>query len=264
MNIIKRILNKILREWLKFLQNVFFDRTMIVEGFILDNSHYRIKNRKLYPVREEQEMFIFLDMIDKSDVFWDIGANIGYFSLYVAKKRKAKVVAFDPDTLTCSILNKNIYLNNLSDYIIALPVALNDINSINYLYMRDFLPANAYNTFSSNKNHRGKEFKQEFKQGSIGFTGEFLVNTNSEISHPSAVKIDVDGNELKVLKGLGELLKGVRILAIELAYDHPDYEECISILSKNNFIEIGDSRLFNEKRDQNSMRNFYFHNKSFC
>jgi len=54
----------------------------------------------------------FSKILNKPKTIFDVGANIGYFSLYMAKKfRGAKFYAFEPIFQTCEYLNKNIKLN---------------------------------------------------------------------------------------------------------------------------------------------------------
>ena len=53
----------------------------------------------------------------EGDVFWDIGANVGAYSLIAARVTKATVLAFEPSAQTFSLLVKNVELNN--GYIIA-------------------------------------------------------------------------------------------------------------------------------------------------
>ena len=48
------------------------------------------------------------------NIFWDIGANIGLYSIYGAiKNDKIKVIAFEPSTLNLSLLSRNISINNV-------------------------------------------------------------------------------------------------------------------------------------------------------
>ena len=61
--------------------------------------------------------------INEEDVVYDIGANIGIFSLYIAKFKGANVYAFEPESQNYSILNRNIYHNDLQDKIEAYNIA---------------------------------------------------------------------------------------------------------------------------------------------
>ena len=68
----------------------------------------------------------------KGDVLFDIGANIGTYSLYAASKG-VKVFAFEPESGSYAILNNNIKINSYSNYIKALNIALNDRNIVSEL-----------------------------------------------------------------------------------------------------------------------------------
>ena len=78
------------------------------------------------------------DYIRQDDVFYDIGANIGIYSLYAAKFNKAKVYSFEPESSNYYFLNKNIYHNNLFSRIKAYNIALNDTVLLSELNLSDF------------------------------------------------------------------------------------------------------------------------------
>lgn len=192
---------------------------------------------------------------------WDVGANIGYFSIYAAKKG-LRVLAFEPDQMSANIINKNIYLNNLSNKLLSIPVALNDETKISSFYMRQFLPANAYNTFDRANNQWGVKYKPEFTQGAVGMRGDDIVfdDSLSHFKNPDFIKIDVDGNEYKVLKGMEKILSNTKYICIELGYKHPEYELVQKLLTRLGFIEINDDKYFDKKRHGHGMRNHYYKN----
>ena len=73
---------------------------------------------------KEPETLEWINTFDENSVFFDIGANVGLYSCYAAKKKKCKVFAFEPSVFNLEILTKNIYINYLSDRItvISTPV----------------------------------------------------------------------------------------------------------------------------------------------
>ena len=74
------------------------------------------------------EMISFIeDYVKDKEIYYDIGANIGVFSMYSAIKKNAKVFAFEPESSNYFMLNKNISLNKLSGKVIAFNIAINDI-----------------------------------------------------------------------------------------------------------------------------------------
>ena len=61
---------------------------------------------------KEPETIEWMDRLFKSDeVMWDIGANIGLYSLYAARAKGLKVFAFEPESTNFARLNNNINLN---------------------------------------------------------------------------------------------------------------------------------------------------------
>ena len=62
-------------------------------------------------------------MTEKS-IFWDIGANVGLYSIYAAKLKNCEVYAFEPSVFNLEVLSKNIFLNKLTDNITTISLPL--------------------------------------------------------------------------------------------------------------------------------------------
>lgn len=68
----------------------------------------------------EPETIRWVDSFDEDSVFWDIGANIGIYSLYASKvKKNIKCFSFEPFSANYFLLNKNIEINRLDKKITA-------------------------------------------------------------------------------------------------------------------------------------------------
>jgi len=65
------------------------------------------------------------DYIDADSILYDVGANIGAYSLYAARKG-ARVIAFEPGADNYGLLNKNIALNHMDDRISAFNAEIHD------------------------------------------------------------------------------------------------------------------------------------------
>ena len=77
--------------------------------------------------------------IGDEDVVMDIGANIGAYSMLIAKLKKQSIVySIEPESSNFYALNRNIVLNKLTDKIIPLCLALGNKNSINSLNLSKF------------------------------------------------------------------------------------------------------------------------------
>ena len=108
---------------------------MLLEQPIFKIIHNKIKvyfanpnrlcvNRARYFSEKEPETLEWIDKIEVGAVLWDIGANIGLYSVYAAKTRSCLVFAFEPSVFNLEFLARNIYMNNLSNNIVIVPLAL--------------------------------------------------------------------------------------------------------------------------------------------
>ncbi len=75
----------------------------------------------------EADTIGWIDSMPEDGVLWDIGGNIGFFTLYAAFKLRGggiRVVAFEPTAANYQALNHNIEENGMMDHIVAYCVAL--------------------------------------------------------------------------------------------------------------------------------------------
>jgi tRNA1(Val) A37 N6-methylase TrmN6 len=79
---------------------------------------------------KEPETIEWIDSFEKETVFWDIGANVGVYSLYAALHPSVKVLSFETAASNFYILNKNIEINNLANQIFSLCIAFNKKSSL--------------------------------------------------------------------------------------------------------------------------------------
>ena len=71
------------------------------------------------------------------DIFLDIGANVGIYSIPAAKMC-SQVFCVELDPANIYILHSNIYLNNVTDKTVILPFAAGDKKKLEKIYYRDF------------------------------------------------------------------------------------------------------------------------------
>ena len=134
----------------------------------------------------------------KKIIFWDIGANIGLYSIYASLKHKNKIktVSFEPSNNNLRILSRNISLNKLQKkiYINSLPLGKKNTN---YQQFTDdsFIEGSAFNQLH-NKPKKTNNNSYTLLSSSIDKISEISNNLL-----PNYIKIDVDGNELDILLG---------------------------------------------------------------
>src|SRR5262245_9977901 len=83
-----------------------------------------LQERAAAVLLKEPDTIRWIDSLPKDAVLWDIGANIGVFSLYAAARSQCSVLAFEPAAANFHVLARNIELNGLADRIRAYCVAL--------------------------------------------------------------------------------------------------------------------------------------------
>jgi hypothetical protein len=64
---------------------------------------------------KEPETLEWIDEIPSGAILWDIGANVGIYSVYAAKARGCKVIAFEPSVFNLELLARNIFINELKN-----------------------------------------------------------------------------------------------------------------------------------------------------
>jgi FkbM family methyltransferase len=140
---------------------------------------------------DETTIPVFCEIAKQSEVFFDIGAYTGIYSLLASSVNRAvQIVAFEPNPGIYPYLLRNISVNNLTDRVKAEKLALSDKNGLGHFYVpSDVTAARLLN----NK-----------------ITGSFEVKTitgdNYWLGKLDLIKIDVEGYEINVLKGIQNLL----------------------------------------------------------
>ncbi len=172
---------------------------------------------------KEPETIEWINSFRNEDIMWDIGANVGVYSLYAAMK-KIKVFAFEPSPPNYSLLCKNIEINNMDKYIHAYCIAFDDKTSINTFYMANTAFGGALNSFSKPVNCCGEYYKPSVRQAMLGFSIDDFIKQFKPI-FPNHIKIDVDGNENLIIRGGIETLadKRVKSLLVELDSKREEY-----------------------------------------
>lgn len=184
------------------------------------------------PGAEIKILKLILNYLKSSEVAFDVGANIGVHTTFMAKKvgENGIVVAFEPEINNFKCLKKNIELNNLNN-VMAYPIALGSEFCDGILYGEG--PWSRILT--SQRNLNGQNVKI--------IPGDKLV-INEKIPLPRVVKIDVEGYEYFVLNGLKETLssKECQLVCCEihpdLLSDDCDYQIIIELLRSIGFIHF--------------------------
>jgi FkbM family methyltransferase len=172
----------------------------------------------------------FVEEVRPEDTVWDVGANVGTYSLFAARQG-ASVVAFEPASDALPRLRKNIELNSVD--VSIMEVALADENGTR-------------NLLNTGKSGHGK-----LSDGD-GETVEVRRGDTLELEQPDIIKIDVEGAEYEVIRGMGEKLSGARACYVEF-HEGVDQSSLIEFLQNKG---LNKSYAFDDSvvRDLNLMK----------
>lgn len=189
---------------------------------------------------KEPETLEWIDSFDPGDVFWDVGANVGVYTLYAARAARAgRILAFEPAAENYMLLNRNIEANRVDSRVQAYCLAFNDCDRLDSLHMQTTEPGGALSSFADPVSFDGAAFVARFRQGMIGLSIDSFI-AGFAPPFPNRLKIDVDGIEDKIICGAPATLADPRLksLSIELDDGRTDYRDSVVAL-----IEAGGLRL---------------------
>ena len=173
---------------------------------------------------KEPDTLIWLKAIPRDAVFWDVGANVGLYSIYAAKRSVAQVFAFEPSVFNLELLARNIFLNNLQQSITIIPLAVNDSIAPSLFKMSTTAWGGALSTFGEDFDQYGGQLNSIFEYKTLGITMDDAISI-LKIPAPSFLKIDVDGIEHFILRGGAYVLSQVESVLIEISDDFTEQAE---------------------------------------
>ena len=214
---------------------------------------------------KEPETIKWIDEFDgEKKIFWDIGANVGIYSIYaVVKHQNIEVVSFEPSFSNLRTLSRNIYINNLEDQITIFPLPLsNTDNKFQMMEESEFIEGWSMNSFATGLNFQVKDFKSKNKYKNYGCSINKILNDRI-LKKPNFLKIDVDGIEHLILEGAHDYLadKELKSILVEINENFKDqFEGVLNILKKSNFkfIEKKQGKELARSKEFNKTFNYFF------
>lgn len=200
-----------------------------VEGIKFVAANKNTKWRASTLLTKEPHTINWLNTMTNGDILLDAGANIGVYSLWAAKKKGAKVYAFEPESQNYSVLMQNILINECSGLINAYCLGLADKLGSGTLNLTEFGAGGSCHQYNSDLNYAGVKTDFMFRQPTMAFTIDFLVERGL-IPRPTHIKLDIDGLEPKVILGALKTLQYCKSLLIEVNTNLQEHKFMLELL----------------------------------
>jgi len=183
--------------------------------FEISNDKARWRVQTLFT--KEPVTIEWLRKMHKGAVLYDIGANVGMYTVFAALAREARVLAFEPESQNYALLNRNIALNALESTVAAYCAAVSDATHADRLYLSEFEAGTSCHSFGEQVGHDLRPRPAAFTQGCLSIALDEWI-AEGRLPVPQYVKVDVDGFEHKALRGMAKTLRDaqVRSLIVEL------------------------------------------------
>ena len=167
---------------------------------ILDRS-FSASTACLYTgLYEFEEMAFLLHVLKKSDLFIDVGANVGIYTLLASKVNKAESISFEPSKETFNRLVEHIELNNIKDRVKLINRAIGDAHQLVYITKG-----------KGQQNHIQFSPSEDAEK-----TNLVTLDDTIALDKAALLKIDTEGFEERVLQGASILLKNPLLKSIIL------------------------------------------------
>jgi FkbM family methyltransferase len=178
---------------------------------------------------EPENLSVLYSLVTSNTVFLDIGANIGYFSIAIGNriKREGRVFAIEPHPRLTNLIERSLQLNSLENVVQIFQCAASDQEGTVDLFYPD--------------NHLGKgsSSRKPDEQGEYhsvqAHRVDMLLPKNMTVD---LIKIDVEGHELNVLRGMQEVLQrspNVKVLFEKLELSKAEAFGIASLMRNHGF-----------------------------
>ena len=141
---------------------------------------------------KEPETLEWIDRFGSEGAFYDIGANVGLYSIYYAMSHVGTVYAFEPSVLNLGLLAKNISINDLSDRVVIVPNPLTSENQVAPFHLSMLDEGGSMSTFGVETGHDGAALQTQLSYGTTGMALDFMVEQGLILRPPTMIKIKVD------------------------------------------------------------------------
>jgi len=197
-----------------------------------------------YGYKSFEYSLIFIDLIKNIKTFFDVGANIGYYTILGGSINKnIKIISFEPSEGACQYIKNNIILNNLSKNVILEKSALSDNNGYTEFH-EVYNPKYPSTPNLSGEHNIGTKMLKSMKMSNVKTITLDNYISKEKINSLDLIKLDTEGSEhLIIKKGINTIKKFKPIIICEILRKSKNKVFINDFLDKLNY-------------------NFYYHNNN--
>lgn len=172
---------------------------------------------------ERKQSIQFLKIASSASVFWDLGAHVGYYSLLYAKANPTgKIYAFEPIEGNVSLYIKHMALNNVLNFKVFESAVSDTYSKL------------SFNTTATSV------------AGKLSENGNITVDVvklsdltaKGKIEVPQLIKMDIEGEEFKVLTDLRDLLTTYKPGIFLSTHGARVHKNCLNLLAELNYVFV--------------------------
>ena len=192
-------------------------------------------------LKKEPETIEWIDSFEPGGVLWDIGANIGVYTLYAALRPGVQVVAFEPVAGSYMALTRSIGLNDAHDRVAAYCLGISDTTGATRIYLEKPGTGSSGHAMHDPVNGPRGAFQSIDEQAVMSASIDDLASS-FDLPFPNNIKVDVDGLEDRVVRGGLKTLKDPRLKSI-LIEVHGEGGEAERLLGEAGLVLAGAGKL---------------------
>jgi FkbM family methyltransferase len=190
--------------------------------------------RGMTMLKKQPATIEWIDRFAPNSLFWDVGANVGVYTLYAALRGDTRVVAFEPAAVNYFLLAANCQANRFDDRVQCLAAGLGRDKGISSLEVSQFTPARSFS-------FRARSERQYVgQQAAPVFSIDQLVDEYG-LACPNYMKVDVPGMSVEILEGAARTLARpeFRELHIELRAKSASEKQMVAMLERHGLVLAG-------------------------
>jgi len=189
---------------------------LVEDTMVIDTPHGPLSvvllgssgGRAMTMLTRQPATIAWIDAFQPNSVFWDVGANIGVYTLYAALRGDTSVVAFEPAAVNYFLLAANCEANKFDSRVQCLLVGLGRERSIARLEVSQFAAGKSFSFL-------GKEQPYQGRQAALVLSMDQLIEDYG-MACPNYIKIDVPGISEDVINGGERMLRRPELREIHI------------------------------------------------